>query len=289
MAAAATLLTNVAELDPEITFEAEYVHQNKALGESLVRVVDISGIPGSTAEFPIFTEVAGSASPAEGTAPTSHQMDLTMPTLTVAKRAVNVHLTDLAAISASGNLAAQIGHAMGKAKAKQDDVQIFGALTATTDWTTQAGATNAALSLTNLQSGLNLLELNEIDDELFGVVHPFQYKSIRSALTPVANDDGVAVSQASEMTGKGMVSQIYGAQWFVTNRVGSGTNGSTGDVYSGLLFSKAAIGYAKKSKVQGIELDRRGETAHTVMIWNYFDKVGVLRADAVCKLASTSA
>lgn len=289
MAAGVTASTNIAELVPEITLEAEYIYQDKMLGESLVNVQDITGQPGKTVEFPIFTEVAGSASPGETGAATSHQMDLTMPTLTVARRSINVHLGDLAEISAQGNLVAGIGRAMGMAKVKQDDTQIFGVLTGTTNWSTQAGATNAALSITHIQNGLNLLELNEVDGVLYGVVNPFQYKSIRSALTPVANDDGIAVAQATEMLSRGLVSRMFGVDWFVSNRVGSGTNGATDNVYSGLLFDSQAIGYGKKSKVNGIEPDRDAEGALTKYVWNYFDIAGVIRGDGVCKLASTSA
>lgn len=287
MAAGVTAVTNVTELVPEITLEAGYIYQQRALGEALVRVQDISGVPGVTAEFPIFTEVDGSASPSETGAATSHQMDLTMPTLTVARRSINVHLGDLAEISAQGNTPAQIGKAMGMAKAKQDDVQIFGILTGTTNWGTQAGATNASLSITNLMDGLNLLEINEIEDELFGVVHPYQYKTIRSALVPIANDDGISVNQATEMFGNRMVSRMFGAQWYVTKRISSGTVGATGSVYGGLLFNSAAIGYAKKAKVQGIEPDRDAEGALTKYVWNYFDKAGVLRGVGICKLVST--
>jgi len=289
MAAGITASANITELIPEITLEAEFIFKNKALGQQLVDVKNISGQPGTIVEFPIFTEVSGSASPAENAAPTSHQMDLTMPTLTVARRAINVHLSDLAEISASGNIVADIGHAMGMAKAKQDDVAIFSVLTGTTNYATSAGATNAATSITNIMDGLNLLELNEVEDDLVGVLHPFQYKSIRSALTPVANDDGISVAQASQSLGGRMVSQLFGAQWFVTNRISSGTVGVTANVYGGLLFTKKAIGYATKSKINGIEPDRSAETALTKLVWNYFDKAGVIRPDGVCKIQGTSA
>lgn len=289
MATGVTASTNLTELVPEITLEADFIYQNMALGESLVRVVDISGMPGLTVEFPIFTEVDGSDAPGETGAPTSHQMDLTMPTFTVARRAVNVHLGDLARVGAQGDTVSQIGRAMGLAKAKQVDNRIFGILTGTTNWTTRAGATNAALTITHILDGLNLLELNEVDDQLFGVYHPFQYKTIRSALTPIANDDGIAVGIADEMSRNGTVSRAFGITHFVTNRVGSGTEDATANVYNGLLFSRDGIGYGKKSMgVNGIEFQREAEDALTKMIDNWADTADVVRVEAVCKLYSTS-
>ena len=290
MAAGVTAATNITELIPEITMEAEYIYQDRALGELLARVEDISGRPGITAEFPIFTEVAGSTSPGETGTPTSHQMDLTMPTLTVARRAVNVHLSDLAEISATGDIVAQVGRAMAMAKVKQDDNRIFGVITGTTNWSTGTGATNAALSITHVLAGLNLLKENEVDSDLVCVLHPHQYHNIRTALTPVANDDGISVGVADEMNKEGFVSRMYGLTWFESNRIGSGTVTTTANVYNGLLFARGeAIGYAKKAKVNGIEPDRVAENALTKLIWNYFDSAGVLRGDALVKLYSTSA
>ena len=288
MAAGNTLATNITELIPEITMEADFIYQDKALGELLARVEDISGQPGTVAEYPIFTEVAGSTGVAEDGIPASHQMDLSMPTLTVARRAVNVRLTDLAEISASGNIVAQIGRAMALAKVKQDDARIFGVITATTNWSSGTGATNAALTITNVLTGLNMLKVNEVDSDLVCVLNPNQYSSIRQALTPIASDDGVSVGVASDMAREGFVSRMFGLTWYESNRIGSGTVTATTNVYNGLLFAKnEAIGYAKKFKIRGIEPERSAEGAYTKLVWNYFDATGVLRSDALVKLYST--
>ena len=288
MASGITGTTNVTELIPEITMEAEFVYQDKALGRSLARVEDISGQPGATVEFPIFTEVSGSNAPGETGTPASHQMDLTMPTLTVARRAVNIHLSDLSEISAQGNLVAQIGRAAGMAKVKQDDAQIFGVITGTTNWSTGTGATKASMSITYVLAGMNLLEANEVDADLVCVLHPKQYANIRAALTPIANDDGVAVGIADEMNKEGFVSRQYGLTWYKSNRIGQGTVSTATYLYKGLLFAKGeAIGYAKKSKINGIEPDRNAENALTKLIWNYFDSAGVIRSDAIVKLYSS--
>jgi hypothetical protein len=285
-----TAATNIAELIPEITNEVQYIYQDRAIGPDLVTFQDVSGIPGTVVEFPRFTEVVGSTGVAENTAPTSHQLDLSMPTLTLARRAVYIGLSDLAKKGARGNVVAQIGRAMAEAKAKQDDAAIFGVLTATTNWTTGTGATNAALTITNALDALNLLEKNEVNEEIYCVVHPHQYKSIRSALTPVANDDGVAVGVASDMARDAMVSRAFGMNWFVTNRIGSGTVTATANVYNGLVFAKSAIGYAHAwGEANGVEAQRAVELAMTKLIINYFDAAGVIYGSGVAKLYSTSA
>jgi N4-gp56 family major capsid protein len=296
MAAAVTAVANVTELVPEITLAVDYIYQDKSLGRALAYYQDVSAQPGIIVEFPRFTEVAGSTAPAEGTAPTSHAMDLTMPYLTLALRSVYVQLGDLAKKGASGNLIEQVSSAIGMAMVKQIDARIFGVVTATTNWTTGTGATNAALSLTHIQDGLNLLEKNEVDDQIFGVVHPHQWKSIRAIFAPVTSATnalsigavqiGNVVSDTILTAGMG---NFYGIDWFKSNRIGSGTVTATASVYNGLLFARRGIGYGFSYLVEnGIEVQRQAAGAYDHVVMNWADSAGVTYDSAVCKLYSTS-
>ena len=290
--AAYTTTTSLAELIPELTLEAAYIYQDKAIGRSLVNYKDVSGQPGKVVEFPRWTEVSGSTGVGETDAPTSHEMDLSMPTLTVARRSVYVGLGDLAAVSA--NDIPGIAKAMAMAQAKQDDAAIFGIVTGTTNWGTGTGATDAAFSLEYVKDGILLLEKNEIDDQLVIVVHPHQYDAVRDQLVAVTQATTVSplhqTDQGSEMLRRGYVSDLFGAMWFKSNRIGSGTVASTGDVYNGLLFPLGeGIGYAyKKMAVDGIEFQRQAKLGLTDMVINYADSAGVVYSSAVCKLYSTS-
>ena len=290
MASGNTLQTNITELIPEITLESQFVYQNMAIGRSLATVQDVDGQPGNTVEFPRFTEVDGSASVGEMSTPTSHQMDLSMPTLALGRRSVYVRISGLALRGSRENMVQKIGQAIGMAKAKQDDASIFGVLTGTTDWGSRAGATNANLSITHALDALNLLELNEVSEPINCVVHPFQYKTIRSALTPIANDDGVAVALASDMARSAFVSQAFGMSWFVTNRIGSGTEDATANVRNGLVFVASGLGYAHawSPASSGVEVKREATTDHYDLIVNYYDSSGVINNPGIVKLYSTS-
>ena len=182
MASGYSTLTTLTELVPEITLQCAYIYQDKALGRSLVNVKDISDQPGVTVEFPRFTEVAGDTAFSNNyDSPTSHAMDSgqgSNPSLTIARRAVFVLVTDMAIKGANTDTAA-IGKAMAMAQVKQDDAAIFGIVTGTTNWSTATGATNAAFGLGYVKDGILLLEKNEIDDVLACVVHPHQYDAIR--------------------------------------------------------------------------------------------------------------
>lgn len=285
-----TASTNVTELIPEITLEAEFIYQDMAIGPQLVSVEDRNGLPGLTVEFPRWTAVTGSTSVAETATPTSHQMDLTMPTLTMARRSVYVIGGDVAVTKSAQDIVGGIGRAMGMARAKQDDAAIFGVLTGTTNWTTGTGATNAAMSIAYLLDGILLLELNEVDDVLNAVLHPKQIDNIRDLLTPVASTTISGVTQANTMLQTAFVPQLLGANLFKTNRVGSGTVTATANVYNGLLFSRRGIGYAWSWMISnGIEAQRDAAGGYTGYVLNYIDTAGVIYDSAVCKLYSTSA
>lgn len=294
MASGYTTNTTLTELVPEITEACAFIYQDKAIGRQLVKFRDVSSIPGIAVEFPRFTEVAGdTAFTNDYDSPTSHAMDSgqgSNPTLTIARRSVFVLVPDTVKKAINGYDYMGIAKAMAMAQAKQDDAAIFGILTGTTNWSTGTGATNAAFSIGYLKDGILLLEKNEVSDTLACVLHPHQVDAVRDELTPVANDDGIAVPQAGEMLRRGFVGELFGAQMFKTNRIGSGTVTATGDVYNGLLFPIGeGIGYAYSTlEVDGIEFERNAEAASTKMIINYMDSAGVVYDSAVCKLYSTS-
>ena len=282
-----TAVTNITELVPEITEQVDYIFQNNAIGQSLVTYRDISGRPGVTEEFPIFTEVVASTSVSETSTPTSHQMDIAMATLTVAKRSVFVGLGDLANKSMSATVA-DIARAMGMAKAKAVDASIFNVIS-TTNYATSAGSTDQAMSITYVLNAINILEENEVDFPLSIVLHPHQYNAVRAALTPIANDDGVSVDIANDMARNAFVSRMFGLDWFVTNRVSSRTVGITADTWSGLVFNKRGLGYVYSDlQVAGIEVLRSTE-AVSQLLANWADSAGVIYSSGVCTLYSTSA
>ena len=292
--AAYTTSTSVAELIPEITLAVDYIYQDQSLGRSLVNYQDITGQPGKTAEFPIFTEVVASTGVGETSAPASHEMDLAMATLTVARRAVYVGPSDLSVASATGNLAQQIGYGMGMAMVKAVDASIFGVVTATTNYSTGTGVTNGDLTLALVRDGVLLLEKNEVNDPIFAVVHPHQWDMIRATFMPVTTATtttaitiGNVVSDAILSSGQG---NFLGVNWFKSNRIGSGTVTATANCYNGLLFSKRGIGYAFKWMAEsGVEADRAPDLGLTKLVLNWADSSGVVYSSAVAKLYSTSA
>ena len=286
MASGFTTTTSLAEIIPEITLGVDYIFQNKAIGRSLVTYKDVSNVPGKAIEFPIYTEVSASTGAGETATPDSHQMDLSAATLTIAKRVVYVGLGDLAKKSMADS-PATIGEAMGLAMVKAIDVSIFNVIS-TTNYATSAGSTDQSMSITYALNALNQLELNEVDSPIHCVLHPHQYKSIRSGLTPVANDDGVAVAAASQMTQEAFVGRMLGMNWFVTSRVSSRTVDATANTYSGLVFNPRGIGYAFSwLNEAGVESIRSDESL-TKLLLAWADSAGVIYASGVCTLYSTS-
>lgn len=284
-----TLAINITELIPEITLEAQFIYQNASVGRQLVTVKDVDGEPGNTIEFPRFTEVTGITNAAEGTAPTYFTMDLTMPTATIAKRNVAIQLSGLAVRGSREDIVQKAGMAMALAKAKQDDTAIFNVVTATTEYTTGTGATNAALTITNALAALLLLQKNEVMEPISFVTNATGYNGIRTALTPVANDDGVSNAVAEDVIRNALASRAFGMNWYVTERISSGTVTATTQVYNSLAFVKSGIGYAHAWSPfgSGVQLDHIPGTDTMDLIMNYYDSAIVAHGPGVCKVYHT--
>jgi len=292
MATGYTTTTSLAYIIPEITERVQYIFQNAGIGRQLVTYRDITGQPGVTVEFPIFSEVAASTSVGETATPDSHAMAVTSGTLTIAKRSVYVGVGDLAKKAMADPVAA-ISDAMGKAMVKAIDASIFNVIS-TTNYATSAGATNAALTLANCLSALNILEENEADLPYAVVLHPHQYKSIRTTLVATEATTGtaslkVANIKTNEQLQAAYVSSMFGMNWFVTNRVSSRTVDATANCWSGLVFHQRGIGYGFSWLAeQGIEVIR-SLSAVDETILNWADSAAVIYASGVCTLYSTSA
>jgi hypothetical protein len=191
-------------------------------------------------EFPIYTEVTASTSVGETATPTSHQMDLSMASLTLAKRSVYVGLGDLAKKSMTDPQS--IGEAMGMSMVKAIDTSIFAVVT-TTNYATSAGSTDQTMTLTYVLNGINLLEVNEVELPVNVVMLPVQFKGIRLGLTPVANDDTVTGALSDVIGSQGVLSRAFGANWYASPRVGTRTVDATASCNSGLIFAQKAIGF----------------------------------------------
>ena len=280
-----TATADVTELIPEITLGVDYIYQAGSLGRSLVNYREVSGIPGNVVEFPIYTEVTASTSVAETSTPGSHQMNLSMATLTLAKRSVYVGLGDLAKKGMTDPQS--IGEAMGKAMVKAMDTSIF-AVVSTSDYATSAGSTDQTMTLTYVLNGINLLEVNEVDLPVNVVLAPVQYKGIRLGLTPVLNDDTVTGALSDKMGADGVVSHAFGANWYVSPRIGTRTVDSSASCNSGLIFDQKAIGFGfswlYEAGVEGI----RSDEALTKMLLNWADSAGIVNASGVCTIYTTT-
>jgi len=287
MASGYTTTTQLTELIPEITERVDYIFQNRAIGRQLVNYRDVSGVPGNVVEFSRFTEVSASTGVAETGTPTSHAMDLSVSSLTLARRSVYVLWGDLARASANVS-GAEIGTAMGMAMVKAIDASVFGVVS-TTNYATSAGSTDQAMGMAYVVDAINVLEENEADLPFNIVLHPHQYNTIRDALVPVANDDAISTPVSDAMNVDGFVSRALGLNWYVTNRVSSRTVDATANCWSGLVFKPEGIGFGYKTLYEsGVEAERDAATASTKLIMNWADSAGVIYASGVCTLYSTS-
>ena len=144
------------------------------------------------------------------------------------------------------------------------------------------------MTLTYVLNGINLLEVNEVDLPVNVVLAPVQYKGIRLGLTPVSNDDTVTGGLSDEIGKEGIVSRAFGANWYVSPRIGTRTVDVSASCNSGLIFDQKAIGFGfswlYEAGVEGI----RSDEALTKMLLNWADSAGIVNASGVCTIYTTT-
>ena len=122
---AASTTTTLDDLFSNIIKEAIFVSQETSLVRNLVTTYDISGESGKVVQVPVYAEAAAAAL-TEGTDMSSTAISTTSKTITVSEAGVQALLTDMAANSAMGDVAGDLGRILGESVAKKMDQDLIG-------------------------------------------------------------------------------------------------------------------------------------------------------------------
>jgi hypothetical protein len=267
----------------EVLQEARLAFQKNAEVLPLVNVVDLSGQPGVTADFPIHTTVA-ITTPASVTTDvtTSSIIQPTFATLTLRRQTARVDVSDLAQESVSGVApSVTAGRLIGNARIKAVETHVLGNMTST--WTSSVGATNStAITPENILSALLTLKKNEANENLVLSLHPSQEYHLLDdvVVTSSSGSDRSELGQSSMADGGLGGKMLFGAKVVSSMRVSTATDSN--DIYLGMLFNGMELGYAVKNigANGGIEFQRDASIALNEIVQNYYDSSGRIRAGA---------
>ena len=121
---AATTTTTLDDLFSNIIKEAIFVSQETSMVRNLVTTFDISGEQGKVVQVPVYGESVASAL-TEGTDMSSTAVSTTSKSITVSEAGVQALLTDMAAKTAMGDVAGDLGRILGEAVAKKMDQDLI--------------------------------------------------------------------------------------------------------------------------------------------------------------------
>lgn len=265
----------------EVLQEARLAFQKNAEILPMINVVDISGVPGVTADFPIHGTVAITVPGNETTdVTTNSQIAPTFATLTVARRTARVDVSDLAQASVSGESpSVTAGRLIGNARIKKVETDVLANIT--TNYTSSVGATDStAISPENVLSALLTLKVNEANDNLLLAIHPKQEAHLLDDLVVTSSSDSDRSDLAQSAMSDGGLSKksLFGFTVVSSMRVSTGTD--TNDIYLGMACNAKELGYAVKNIAPGLEIQRDASKATNEVVMNFYDSSGRIRAAA---------
>lgn len=234
---AASTTTTLDDLFSNIIQEAIFTAQEQSLVRNLVTTYDISGEAGKVVQVPTYGSVAAAAL-TEGTDMSSTAVSTTSTSITVSEAGVQALLTDMAAKSAMGDVAGDMGRILGEAVAKKMDQDLIGLFSG---FSTGQGAAAAEITVADIFKAAAVLRNNNATGQPSAVIHPYQAYQLKSNLTNAfANPNGADLQ--NEAMRSGYVGTIAGVNIYESSNIA--VDGS-GDAV-GALFTPAALGLAVK-------------------------------------------
>ena len=240
----------LSELYSNIVQSALYTLNEQTVIRPLVRNYDMSGTPGLTAQVPIYPSIAA-AGVADGDDLSNTAFNTTSKTITAAEVGVMVELTDLAAESATDDVAAAIGRQIGGAMAEKVDTDLA---TNFANFSNAINKAGAAITVEDIFKAAATLRANKANQNggFVAVLHPYQTYDLKAQLT----NNGATMSHALSDVGNqalldGFVGRIAGVDIFESTVI----SGDSAGAFAGAVMTQDALGYMVKRSMR-IETER---------------------------------
>jgi N4-gp56 family major capsid protein len=238
----------LSELYANIVQSALYTLSEQTVIRPVVRNYNMSGTPGLTAQVPIYPAI-DAAGVADGTDLSNTAFNTTSKTITAAEVGVMVELTDLAAESATDDVAAAIGRQIGDAMAKKVDTDLAALFSG---FSNQINKAEAAVTVDDIFKAAATLRANQAPGNYVAVLHPYQAYDLKSQLT----NAGATMSHSLSDVGNtalmdGFLGRISGIDVFESTVI----SGDSAGAFVGAVMTQDALGYMVKRDMR-IETER---------------------------------
>ena len=234
---AASTTATLDDLFANIIREAIFVSQETSLVRNLVTTYDISGEAGKVVQVPVYGETTASAL-TEGTDMSSTAISTTSKSITVSEAGVQAMLTDMAAKTAMGDVAGDLGRILGESVAKKMDKDLIALFAG---FSAGQGTAAQEITVADIFKAAAVLSANNATGTPSAVIHPYQAYQLKSNLTNAfANPNGGDMQ--NEAMRSGYVGTIAGVNIYESANI---VVDGSGDAI-GALFTPAALGLAIK-------------------------------------------
>lgn len=262
-----TTSTTVTEAIRQAAYASSVLYFSTKPGvTNFVTKMDLTGQETLTARFPIYDSVTATAIAENTDFTTNSAIDTSGSVdVTVSEHAVRFVITALSLgasvdqmaqanistslASAAGQQGTIVGQMAAEALQTRQDKDVT-ALFASFDSST--GSNTGAITTTLFQAAITTLDSNNIPSlPRVGVLHPFQWGSLRTAFTNAATY-GTMVGE--DVVRRGVTAQVLGVDIFTTGNVGTATVSSS-TVYAAAIMHPSAVAVAQKGNIPEIATD----------------------------------
>lgn len=238
----------LSELYANIVQSALYTLSEQTVIRPVVRNYNMAGTPGLTAQVPIYPAIAA-AGVADGTDLSNTAFNTDSKTITASEVGVMVELTDLAAESATDDVAAAIGRQIGDAMAKKVDTDLAALFTGFSNQINKAGA---AVTIEDIFKAAATLRANQAPGNYVAVLHPYQAYDLKVQLTNAGSTMSHALSEVGNTALlDGFIGRIAGVDIFESTVV----SGDSAGAFCGGVMTQDALGYMVKREMR-LETER---------------------------------
>jgi N4-gp56 family major capsid protein len=270
----ASTTTTLNDLLPEIIQEAMFVASERSIMRGLVKNYTLAAGQGKNVNVPIYPQQTAAAI-TEGNEVSDTSVSTTTAQLTVSPVAIRTILTDLARLSASSNVVADLGRLFGEAVARKMDTD----LTALFSSFNQGTAGNTVITVEQIFKNVAQLKASAVSTEgMVCVVHPEIAYDLKAALTTAGNTPftmGAYGENANEAMRMGFVGMLAGIPVYETSNIAN--SGSAGN-YTGAVFQRDALGLGMIGDIT-IETQRRASFLGDDIVCSAYYGKGVLQSN----------
>ena len=242
------LLTNILQ-------EAVFTAQEKSIAGGVFTVYDMTGVPGLTAQIPVYPSISAQA-PAQTADLNDTAVALDTITISASEIGARVDVSDLLAESTARNMGSDVGVMIGSALAEKIDTDAFALFTqAGLTANTPIGSTEAEVTPdTILKAVYTLRNQNaptDADGDYVAVLHPGQAYNIAKVLTQsgFASGGATAISNVgnSLLQSSAYVGRLFNVKVFQSSVIAAD---SVTTAALGCVFSPQAFGHVLKRNIR---------------------------------------